>query len=145
MHSGWRWYLVAYDLDRDDWRTFRVDRIAGRTPSRRPRARRREVPGGDPAAYVKQQIRGGEASDAGRGRIRLAAPASLTQRARARAATRPSPPDGPDPASSPPRARWSREFLVWMALMDVEMTVLEPPELVAEAQTIVSRLKPVAA
>jgi predicted DNA-binding transcriptional regulator YafY len=22
-----RWYLVAYDLDRDDWRTFRVDRI----------------------------------------------------------------------------------------------------------------------
>lgn len=23
-----RWYLVAYDLDRDDWRTFRVDRAA---------------------------------------------------------------------------------------------------------------------
>ena len=23
-----RWYLVAFDLDRDDWRTFRVDRIA---------------------------------------------------------------------------------------------------------------------
>jgi predicted DNA-binding transcriptional regulator YafY len=22
-----RWYLVAFDLDRDDWRTFRVDRI----------------------------------------------------------------------------------------------------------------------
>jgi predicted DNA-binding transcriptional regulator YafY len=24
-----RWYLVAHDLDRDDWRTFRVDRISG--------------------------------------------------------------------------------------------------------------------
>lgn len=24
-----RWYLVAYDLDRQDWRTFRVDRIEG--------------------------------------------------------------------------------------------------------------------
>ncbi len=24
---GNRWYLVAFDLDRDDWRTFRVDRI----------------------------------------------------------------------------------------------------------------------
>ncbi|HTW97935.1 MAG TPA: WYL domain-containing protein [Acidimicrobiales bacterium] len=23
-----RWYLIAYDLDRDDWRTFRADRIA---------------------------------------------------------------------------------------------------------------------
>jgi predicted DNA-binding transcriptional regulator YafY len=22
-----RWYLVAFDLDRDDWRTFRVDRV----------------------------------------------------------------------------------------------------------------------
>src|SRR4051812_19759627 len=29
VHTGWRWYLVAWDLDRDDWRTFRVDRIAG--------------------------------------------------------------------------------------------------------------------
>jgi predicted DNA-binding transcriptional regulator YafY len=24
-----RWYLVAYDLDRNDWRTFRVDRLSG--------------------------------------------------------------------------------------------------------------------
>ncbi len=38
VHSGWRWYLVAFDLDRDDWRTFRVDRIAGRRRARRPRA-----------------------------------------------------------------------------------------------------------
>src|SRR5947209_8091251 len=22
VHTGWRWYLVAYDLGRDDWRTF---------------------------------------------------------------------------------------------------------------------------
>lgn len=26
--TGRRWYLVAFDADRDDWRTFRVDRIA---------------------------------------------------------------------------------------------------------------------
>src|SRR3954454_314620 len=30
VHTGWRWYLVAFDLGREDWRTFRVDRIAGR-------------------------------------------------------------------------------------------------------------------
>ena len=27
MQAGYRWYLVARDLDRGDWRTFRVDRI----------------------------------------------------------------------------------------------------------------------
>lgn len=27
VHTGTRWYLVAWDLERDDWRTFRVDRI----------------------------------------------------------------------------------------------------------------------
>ena len=27
MHTGSRWYLVAWDLKREDWRTFRVDRV----------------------------------------------------------------------------------------------------------------------
>jgi predicted DNA-binding transcriptional regulator YafY len=27
VNAGRRWYLVAWDPDRDDWRTFRVDRI----------------------------------------------------------------------------------------------------------------------
>ncbi|MFF8554443.1 helix-turn-helix transcriptional regulator [Streptomyces sp. NPDC015501] len=27
VSAGQRWYLVAYDLDREDWRTFRVDRV----------------------------------------------------------------------------------------------------------------------
>ena len=26
--TGRRWYLLAYDLDREDWRTFRLDRMA---------------------------------------------------------------------------------------------------------------------
>jgi predicted DNA-binding transcriptional regulator YafY len=28
VHTGSRWYLVACDLDRDAWRTFRVDRVS---------------------------------------------------------------------------------------------------------------------
>jgi predicted DNA-binding transcriptional regulator YafY len=40
-----RWYLVAWDLDRDDWRTFRVDRMTPRTPTG-PRFSPRELPGG---------------------------------------------------------------------------------------------------
>ncbi len=27
VNAGLRWYLVAWDLDREDWRTFRVDRM----------------------------------------------------------------------------------------------------------------------
>ena len=27
VHTGWSWYLVAWDLTRADWRTFRIDRI----------------------------------------------------------------------------------------------------------------------
>ena len=53
---GRNWYLVAYDVDRQDWRTFRADRIDGSrgTGSRfRPRA----LPGNDPIAFVRSGIR----------------------------------------------------------------------------------------
>jgi predicted DNA-binding transcriptional regulator YafY len=33
VHTGRRWYLVAFDTDREDWRTFRVDRLE---PAPRP-------------------------------------------------------------------------------------------------------------
>jgi predicted DNA-binding transcriptional regulator YafY len=52
-----RWYLIAWDLDRDDWRTFRVDRMGLRTPNG-PRFTARAVPGGDVAAYVTGVFRG---------------------------------------------------------------------------------------
>src|ERR671922_109155 len=29
VSSGRRWYLVAFDVDRDGWRTFRLDRVGG--------------------------------------------------------------------------------------------------------------------
>ncbi|NEW57393.1 WYL domain-containing protein, partial [Nocardia cyriacigeorgica] len=32
-HTGRRWYLIAWDADRADWRTFRVDRLRPRTPT----------------------------------------------------------------------------------------------------------------
>jgi predicted DNA-binding transcriptional regulator YafY len=36
VNAGQRWYLVAWDLDRQDWRTFRVDRIGtGMSPGQR--------------------------------------------------------------------------------------------------------------
>lgn len=42
-----RWYLVAYDLERQDWRTFRVDRLSRPEPTG-ARFRHREIPAGTP-------------------------------------------------------------------------------------------------
>jgi predicted DNA-binding transcriptional regulator YafY len=46
------WYLIAFDLDRDDWRLFRVDRIAGAVERTGHGAPRRTPPGGDPLAFL---------------------------------------------------------------------------------------------
>lgn len=52
-----RWYLVAWDVRRADWRTLRVDRIADPAPTG-SRASLRTLPGGDAAEYVRASIRG---------------------------------------------------------------------------------------
>ncbi len=55
VHTGARWYLVAWDNDRTDWRTFRIDRVdsvvatgALFTP--------RSSPGDDVGAYVTRGV-----------------------------------------------------------------------------------------
>ncbi|MGR4884468.1 helix-turn-helix transcriptional regulator [Streptomyces sp. LARHCF249] len=50
-----RWYLVAWDLERGDWRTFRADRIEP-APPHGPRFTPREPPAADLAAYVSQGV-----------------------------------------------------------------------------------------
>lgn len=55
VHTGSRWYLAAWDDDRDDWRTFRVDRIEGAVTTGR-RFAPRDIPEGDVAAYVSRSI-----------------------------------------------------------------------------------------
>ncbi|WP_110208841.1 helix-turn-helix transcriptional regulator [Nocardioides daejeonensis] len=53
---GSRWYLVAYCRDRNDWRSFRVDRIASPTLTG-VRFRQRELPAEDALAFVRAGIR----------------------------------------------------------------------------------------
>lgn len=55
VSAGRRWYLVAYDNDRDDWRMFRVDRI-GDLRSIGMCSTRRELPAPDAAAYVTAKL-----------------------------------------------------------------------------------------
>ncbi|WP_433793689.1 helix-turn-helix transcriptional regulator [Actinoplanes sp. CA-252034] len=53
---GHRWYLVAWDLERGDWRSFRVDRLTAPEPTG-ARFRPRELPGGDPVEWLRSRMR----------------------------------------------------------------------------------------
>ncbi|WGX98349.1 YafY family protein [Nocardioides sp. L-11A] len=57
VNLGRRWYLVAHDRERQDWRSFRVDRVAGVPATTGQRFRPREIPGGDAARYVSRGLR----------------------------------------------------------------------------------------
>lgn len=56
--AGPRWYLVAHDLEREDWRTFRVDRIQGQVKLG-SRFTKRELPDQDVAAFVSRSLGSG--------------------------------------------------------------------------------------
>jgi predicted DNA-binding transcriptional regulator YafY len=74
VHDRGRWYLVAWDADRRDWRTFRADRIQPRTPTG-PRFAPRDPPDGDVATYLLRGV--GAATWRYRARVRVRAPAAL--------------------------------------------------------------------
>lgn len=53
VHTGRKWYLVVFDLDRDDWRTFRLDRVSEPVATGMRAARRA---GPDPVELVQRGI-----------------------------------------------------------------------------------------
>ena len=55
VRAGRHWYLVAFDRDRDDWRTFRLDRLVPRAPTG-PRFAPRPLPAPDAAAWVEERL-----------------------------------------------------------------------------------------
>ncbi|MEI5099427.1 WYL domain-containing protein [Streptomyces sp. PmtG] len=55
VSTGRRWYLVAYDLERQDWRTFRVDRVTEPFATG-VRFAPRMLPGGSADAYVRRSV-----------------------------------------------------------------------------------------
>ncbi|MEU6860764.1 WYL domain-containing protein [Glycomyces sp. NPDC046736] len=72
-----RWYLVAWDLEREDWRVLRLDRMRPRTPTG-PRFAPREVPTGDAGTFVDARAKGSKDQDRWpcTGEVEIALPAS---------------------------------------------------------------------
>jgi predicted DNA-binding transcriptional regulator YafY len=138
VHSGFDWYLVAFDLDRAGWRTFRVDRIRGRV---RPggRGEGRTVPGGDPAAYVQSRAGRSGGLGAASARVRLRVRAARVQ-GRIPASYAVVEPEGEDSCVVTTVGPWSIGFLFRMALLDQAMEVLGPPEFAEAARALTSRL-----
>ncbi len=55
VHTGRKWYFVAWDVSKEDWRTFRVDRITAE-PTLAARFQEREPPAESLAEYVSRQV-----------------------------------------------------------------------------------------
>lgn len=131
---GGRWYLIGYDLDRDDWRTFRVDRITPRSPTG-PRFTPRTLPTGDVAGFLARRF--DRDPWPCRGEVILDAPASLVARWAG--------PGASVEELGPQQSRLVTDSWSWTGLAariaqyDVPMRIVGPPELKDAARRLAER------
>jgi predicted DNA-binding transcriptional regulator YafY len=137
VSAGRRWYLVAYDLDRDDWRTFRVDRVSEPFATG-ARFAPRELPTGSAAEYLRRSMQ--RQQDSYDFEVTFAAPAEV---AAAKLPTWLGTPEPLDSRSCRLRATVS-DAMEWTAvrlvLTGLEFTVREPAELVECVRELGGRL-----
>jgi len=120
-----RWYLVAWDMGREDWRSFRVDRMTLKSPTG-PRFVPREPPEGGAAAFVARGFK--QAFTRVRTRVRLHAPIDrVAGRVPEDWGTVET--DDAETCVVSLRGESLRDIAQWLAVFEVPFTVLEPPEL----------------
>jgi predicted DNA-binding transcriptional regulator YafY len=124
---GRRWYLLAWDVDRDDWRTFRVDRIEPKTPTG-PRFRARTLTNDDAARHVQRSA--GTATWRYRARLRIHAPAEHVRALLPLAVDVSA--DGPDRCIIEAGSDSPHHLALYVGLLDSDFEIVEPPDL-AEA------------
>ncbi|MFG2359793.1 helix-turn-helix transcriptional regulator [Streptomyces sp. NPDC048521] len=131
-----RWYLVAWDVDRADWRTFRVDRITPRPPHG-PRFTPREPPAEDLAAYVSKGV--STRAYATHSAVRLLVPLhEAADRVSPSAGTLQA--DGEDACILRSGAANLDVMVVHIMLLGLPFEVLEPAELTEAVRRIRDRL-----
>jgi predicted DNA-binding transcriptional regulator YafY len=124
---GRRWYLLAWDVDRADWRTFRVDRIKPKIPTG-PRFKPRPLTDEDAASYVQRSA--GSATWRYRARIRIHAPLDEVRPILPLAVDVSS--DGPDRCIIQAGSDTPHQLALYIGLLDTDFEILEPSDL-AEA------------
>jgi predicted DNA-binding transcriptional regulator YafY len=136
VHTGRRWYLIAWDVDRADWRTFRVDRLAPRIPTG-PRFAPREPPAGDLAAYTSRAISVGVYRY--QARLTLHVPIEVAAEEVPPTAGVLEPVDDTS-CTLTVGSNSLDEMAIYLALHSFEFTVHEPAELVEAMATLAGRL-----
>jgi predicted DNA-binding transcriptional regulator YafY len=136
VHTGYRWYLVAWDVGRQDWRTFRVDRIEGKLKTS-THFKPRKPPEGDFAAYVSKSL--SQVPYPYRARVTLQAPVeAVVKRVPPSAGTL----EAIDDHSCMLRTgSHSLEGLtIHLSLLGVDFQVHDPPELLDYIRRLADRL-----
>ena len=135
VNSGRRWYLVAWDDDRADWRTFRVDRIQPGL-SAGPRFQPRELSDADAAALVARGI----PADARRYRARIAVDESAAVIAeRVGPWVGPIQADGDDRCIVDVATDRLDVMAAYLGTLGADFTVSGSPELVAYLEILATR------
>lgn len=122
------WYLVAYDLTRNDWRSFRLDRVIGVPEPTGARFRPRALPAADAAEFVRSN-----ANAAPRGwqvRVVIEAPAAVVRERIGRWATIEE--DGPGRCLVTMAPGDNLDWpVIALGVAGADFQVLAPPELAA--------------
>jgi predicted DNA-binding transcriptional regulator YafY len=134
VHTRGRWYLVAWDVERRAWRTFRADRIQPRLPSG-PRFSPRHDPDGDVVLYLQKQL--GSAVWQYRARVRVHAsaeavaarlpPAVHVEQLDSRTCMVDVGSDSPD------------MLALWLGMLDADFELQDCPELAQHLRTLAKR------
>jgi predicted DNA-binding transcriptional regulator YafY len=131
---GRRWYLVAYDLARHDWRTFRVDRLTA-PKGTSARFRPRELPAADAAGFVRAGL--DSAPRTYRVEVLADAPAAAVRERIGRWST------VEEAGAGRCRIHMTADSLEWPAvalgLLDADFQVVSPPELLDRLHTLAAR------
>src|SRR6266567_806306 len=136
VHTGQRWYLVAWDIGRRDWRCFRIDRIEGK-PKRSTLYTPRKPPEGGFAAFASKSV--SYVAYPYRARVTLLAPVEAI-------AKRIAPSAGvleaiDDRSCTLHTGSHSLEGItIHLSLLGVDFQVHEPPELIAYIRGLAERL-----
>jgi predicted DNA-binding transcriptional regulator YafY len=138
VHTPRRWYLLAWDTDRGDWRIFRIDRIQGPLSPPGARFTPRQPPGDDVAAYVAQSI--SSAPYRYQARILIHAPLEEVAQHTSPAAGRLEA-TGQHTCILHTGSNSLDELALHVAVKSFDFEVLDPPELIGVLRTLAERLR----
>lgn len=136
IHTGWRWYLLAWDVDRAAWRNFRLDRLTPKTPTG-PRFTPREPPSDDVRSFASWSV--STAAYRYQALARFHAPAEELARLTPPTSVQIEP-EGGGTCLVRTGANSLDALAVHLTLIGVDFDILGPPELVDRAQRLATRL-----